>query len=214
MFYNKKVILLVSIFSCFASNCGAMEYCIRKRLIADPSIEKSVFGNVFSSFKECDAKEERLYKLKKLREYGSCVMRRDISGTIKLEEEIRSFGLDYKSKNKVIGFKDKILSENKPFSRTSRLIQNNVRILNLINEVVDDYDHNNGGRGSYFYELHRKVKTLFGIEINDILKGNRFTWDMINELKKIFEKIGVNIDVEAMLIKFPDSFNVIESILF
>ena len=40
MFYNKKVILLVSIFSCFASNCGAMEYCIKKGLIADVSKEK------------------------------------------------------------------------------------------------------------------------------------------------------------------------------
>ena len=209
MFYNKKVILLVFIFSYFASNCGAMYYCIEKGLIDDPSIKKPVFGNVFSSFKKCDVKEERLYKLKKLREYESCVKKHDISGTIRLEEEISKFGLDYKSKNKVLGSKDKTLSENKPFSRTSRLIQNNVRILNLINEVVDDYDHDSSERGSYFYELHRKVKTLFGIEINDILKGNRFTWDMINELKKIFEKIGVNFDVEVMLIKFPDIFNVI-----
>lgn len=283
MFYNKKVILLISVFSYFASNCDAMEYCIRKGLISDISQEQEKVNNVkvpnkkpilvsaynfmrnsngvssfdlFSSpesimerptrkgaiptslfsqstttldirkplsgansfnsinvhngsikfnrsFFTCDTKSKRnnyygdsemkrIYQLKKLRDYETLLKKRDISSAIKLKSEIVSFDLDSE------------IQTSSQFSRLGELIRNGVRVLNLINKTVKDYDSITGDPGSYFCELNEEIRKMFGIRVKNISVDNKFTLDSIDKLKKLFEKSNVSVDLEAMLIRFPD----------
>lgn len=283
MFYNKKVILLIYIFSCFASNCGAMEYCIKKGLIADVSKEKvnnlkspnkklvfvdncdslninnsnnvsnldflpssesimerlmkegaistSIFNpstttlgskklingvNNFNSisvhnggikFNESfftyntdlkknnhyrDSEMKRIYQLKKLRDYETLLKKNDINSAKNLKSEIVRFGLESET------------PISKRFSKVGERIRNIMRVLNLINKVVEDYDNITGDPGSYFDELHKKIRKLFNIEVGNLFVGNRFTLDSVDKLKGLFKKSKIDVDVEFMLIRFPD----------
>ena len=139
-----------------------------------------------------DSEMKRIYQLKKLRDYETLIKKNDINSAKNLKSEIVRFGLESET------------PISKRFSKAGELIRNSTRILNLINKAIEDYDNITGDPGSYFDELNKKIKKLFNIEVGNLFFGNRFTLDSVNKLKGLFKELKIDVDVEFMLIRFPD----------